>query len=72
MPTQRWQDAFLGVSAVVGEPLEASLDALHGDPTFHEPELVRALQSTSRDVRARAIASALAAVVAGLDEIELR
>jgi hypothetical protein len=68
--TQPWQRAFLGVSAVLGESLDASLSAL--DRTSSCMELLPALRSPSREVRARAIAGALAPVLAGLEEMRLR
>jgi hypothetical protein len=72
MSAQPWQRAFLGVSAVLGEPLEASLVALGDAGTLPAAELLPPLQSPSREVRALAIARALAAVLPGLDEIRLR
>ena len=72
MPTQSWQEAFLAMSAVLGEPLEATLDALPGDGARHAPELGRALRASSREERARAIARALAEVVIGLEQMRLQ
>ena len=71
MSKQPWQEAFLGVSAILGETLEASLDALGESATIRAGELHRGLQSSSREVRARAIARAVAAVVVGLDDMRL-
>jgi hypothetical protein len=98
MGAQRWPEAFLGVSALLGEPIEASLVALDGalsapvapglqrEPlpsvesrrgahlegwSRQAPELLRALRSPSRDVRAQAIARAVTAVVVALNEMRL-
>jgi hypothetical protein len=104
MISPAWQRAFLGMSAILGEPLDASLGALDltlaidatsarvdgagaraaGVPSPSPPgrrhsndgiryveELLPALRSPSREVRARAIAGALAAVLVGLDELRL-
>jgi hypothetical protein len=74
MITQPWERAFLGVSAILGEPLDASLSALDLTSTSvhrHVAELLPAFRSPSREVRARAIAGALAAVLVGLDELRL-
>jgi hypothetical protein len=72
MPTQPWQEAFLAMSAVLGETLEASLGALPGDPALHAPDLQRALRASSREERAHAMARALAEVVVGLEQMRLR
>ena len=67
-----WPVAFLGVSAALGEPLDASFEAL--DPAAKEQvsEFLEALRSPSRDVRTRGIARAVAAVIVGLDEMRVR
>jgi hypothetical protein len=67
-----WPQYFLGVSAALGEPLEESLEALGQVERRQAPELLAALRSSSREVRARGIARAVAAVVVGLDEMRLR
>jgi len=67
----RWQPAFLATSAALGEPYEAALDAIGDAGTLHAAELVRAFRSTSRERRAKAIASALAEVARELDEARL-
>ncbi len=72
MSPQPWQEAFIGVSAVLGEPLEASLVLLGESATLHAPQLVRGLRSASREARAEAIARALAPLVVALDEVRLR
>jgi hypothetical protein len=75
MPGRRiglWPEAFLGVSAVLGERLDQSLLALGQEERRQTAELIAALRSSSREVRARGIASAVAAVVVGLDEMRLR
>jgi hypothetical protein len=71
MSKQPWQEAFLGVSVILGETLEGSHDALGESATIRAGELHRGLRSSSREVRARTIARAVAAVVVGLDDMRL-
>jgi hypothetical protein len=68
-----WQTAFRAISALVGEPVEAIDAALGGGETSGraEADLVRALASTSRDVRARAVARVVAEVVADIERTRL-
>jgi hypothetical protein len=72
MSAQPWQEAFLGVSAVLGEPIEQSVGALDDRGAFRARMLLRGMRSSSRDMRALAIARAVAQVVAQLDEMSLR
>jgi hypothetical protein len=67
-----WQEAFVAVSAVLGEPLEVSLSAL-GDvePTALDA-LVGGLRSSSRSVRAEAMARAATEVARDLERMRLR
>jgi hypothetical protein len=55
---------------VLGEPLDGSLDAI-GWGDEHGSELLVALRSPSRDVRARALARALTPVVVALEATRL-
>jgi hypothetical protein len=66
-----WEAAFFAVSAVLGEPLEASLAAAGEPTTFDATELLRALRSSQRDRRARAIARAVSRVALEIDSMEL-
>ncbi|HXN31420.1 MAG TPA: hypothetical protein VN894_06135 [Polyangiaceae bacterium] len=72
MSAQPWQEAFLAVSLVLGEPLEESLSAIGEGATLRAPLLLRGLRSSSREVRAHAIARAVAPVAVALDEMRLR
>jgi hypothetical protein len=65
--TVDWPSAFLAVSALVGEPLDASIDVLGAAATADSSALASALRSTSREARARAMARVVTAVVAELD-----
>jgi hypothetical protein len=67
-----WPESFLGVSAALGEPLEASLAALEHEAIQQAGQILAALRSPSRELRARGIARAVAAVAVGLDEMRLR
>ena len=70
--TRDWEVAFFAMSAILGEPLEASLAAA-GEPTSPGgQELVRALRSSSRDRRARAIARVASQVAVDVDAVRLR
>lgn len=59
------------MSAILGEPLDVSLGALDDD-TSSRSEIVRLLRSSSREVRARAMARSVAEVVVSLDETRFR
>jgi hypothetical protein len=72
MSPQPWQEAFVGMSALLGEPLDESLGALDDRTKEQIAELVEALRSASRDARARAMARALIVAAAGIDDLELR
>ncbi len=75
---QPWQEVFIGVSALLGEPLEETLAALEratssewGGPDA-SAGLTTALRSPSRLARAEGIALALTAVAVDLDGMRLR
>jgi hypothetical protein len=68
-----WQESFLAMSAVLSEPLDASLAALGSASVRVSPralELLRELRASSREVRARAIARVLSAVVVDLERMQ--
>ena len=67
-----WQEAFVGVSAVLGESLDDSRSALCEEQRVKAAVLLRSLRSPSRQTRARAMAGALARVAAELDSLRLR
>ena len=67
-----WQPAFLGVSALLGEPLEGSLASLGEAIEKETTELAAALRSGSREARARAIAKVVARVAVDIDSLRLR
>ncbi len=71
MSERDWETAFFATSAILGEPVEVSL-ASTGEPTTTEgAELVRALRSTLRERRARAIARVVSQVARELEATEL-
>jgi hypothetical protein len=72
MRTQSWQEAFLGVSAILGEPLDASLAALGYDSVAGAASLLAELRSASRDVRARAMTRAVTTLLVGIDDMRLK
>jgi hypothetical protein len=63
-----WQPAFIAVSALVGEPLDATLLALGGN---EQEKLLQGLRAPSRETRAVAIARVAAEVVMALDRLRL-
>ena len=68
-----WQEAFLAVAVLLGEPVDAAVAAagLAGAAGSSRPDLVQRLRSPSRDVRARALADGLTPVVLVLTEMHL-
>jgi len=64
---ERWEPAFVAVSAIAGEPPEAVASALGDAGMAHAASLVRALGAASRDARARALARAVSDVALALD-----
>jgi hypothetical protein len=72
MSPEAWEEAFVGMSALLGEPLDQCLVALNDRTSLQQAPLVQALRSASREVRARAIAVAVLGAAAGIDELALR
>ena len=71
MSTRDWEAAFFALSALLGEPLEASLAAAGEPAAADAQELVRELRSSQRERRARAIARTVARVALEIDAMEL-
>jgi hypothetical protein len=65
--TDRWEPAFVAIAAIVGEPLEATLEALGDEGAAHAADLLQALRSTSKDARARALARVVSEVAIAVD-----
>jgi hypothetical protein len=63
----RWETAFVALSAIAGEPMEAVARALGEAGSARAADLARALAATSREARARALARAVSDVVLALD-----
>jgi hypothetical protein len=63
----RWETAFVAVSAIAGEPMEAVASALGESRWARTRDLARALASTSKDARVRALARAVSDVVLAID-----
>jgi hypothetical protein len=63
-----WQPAFLAVSTLLGEPADVAASAL-GDAGARE--LAGSLGSTSRQVRAAAVARVVASLLAELERARL-
>ena len=69
-----WEGAFVAVSALLGEPLEAIAGALDDEGRARAGDTLRALASKSRearDGRARAIARAVSEVALAIDALRL-
>jgi hypothetical protein len=68
--TGGWESAFAATSALLGEPRSAIEGAL-GDRVDRAAEVLRALASPSRTVRADAIAANLARVALAIETSRL-
>ena len=66
-----WQQAFLGVSALLGEPLERALSALGPAHATRTEILAGPLRSAERRERAEAIARIVTAVARELEGARL-
>lgn len=67
----RWEIAFVAVSALLDEPLEAIVEALDDTGRAIASETLRALASNTREERARALARALSEVAVAVDALRL-
>ena len=67
--TTQWEASFIAMSAAIGEPLEATTEALGDAAVAHAAELVRGLRSKNRSTRATSIAAVLAVVASELDRM---
>jgi hypothetical protein len=67
-----WQEAFVAMSAVLGEPLDATLAALDGQESTSAAALVACLRSASQSVRAEALARVATEVAKDLERMRLR
>jgi len=70
-PDRPWEPAYLAVSAVLGEPVEAAAACLGGGGAARAAGLLEALRSPSRDARARALAQALSEVALAVESVSL-
>jgi hypothetical protein len=66
----RWETAFVGVSALLGEPLDAVAESL-GHRRARAADVLRSLRSSDRSVRARAMAAAVAEVATEIEMARL-
>lgn len=64
-----WQNAFVAMSAAIGEPLDAALGAL-GEEASAVRALESVLRSSDREKRARALAQHLAPIATELGAME--
>ncbi len=64
---ERWEAAFIAVSAIVSEPPEAVAGALGEAGMARAADLVRALGAASKEARARALARAVSEVALAID-----
>ena len=67
-----WQEAFVALSSVLGEPLDATLASLDGKESKAAAALVASLRSTSRAARAEAIARVATEIAKDLERTWLR
>jgi hypothetical protein len=71
VPGAGWETAFVATSALLGEPLEAIVLAL-GPSAEPARSLIGALQSPSREIRARALARGVAEAIVAVESSRLR
>ena len=69
--TPDWPSAFLATSVILGEPREAAEGALGDAASLLSARLAAGLGSTSREARARALASVVAGVAMELERSRL-
>jgi hypothetical protein len=67
--SDRWEPAFIAVGAVLGESLDATIVAIGDGGAAQAADLLRALRSTSRDVRVRALARVVSEVALAVDAL---
>jgi hypothetical protein len=65
-----WETGFVAVSAAIGEPPDLTLAAL-GDRAEYAVEVLRGLESPSREGRARAVARVLSELALELEAARL-
>jgi hypothetical protein len=70
-PDRPWEPAYLAVSAVLGEPLDAAMASLPGGGGTRAAVLLKGLRSPLREARARALADALSEVALAVDAMSL-
>ena len=63
----RWETAFVALSAIAGEPMDAVASALGESRWARTGDLARALTATSKEARARSLARAVSDVVLAID-----
>lgn len=66
-----WRTAFLATSVLAGEPLDTALAALGDASAVGVSQLVSELRSSSREMRARAIARVMTSVASEVDAARL-
>jgi hypothetical protein len=71
IPAARWETAFVATAALLGEPLEAIALAL-GSSTAPAQSLMTALESPSREMRARALARGVSEAIVAVESLRLR
>jgi hypothetical protein len=69
--SDRWEGAFVAVSVLAGEPLDAIASALGEGGTGHVVDLLRVLGSAPREVRARVLARAASEIAVAIDALGL-
>lgn len=67
-----WEVDFVAVSAALGEPMSAVVEALGPTGVLRAGELVQTLQGRTKAGRAIALATALAEVLTELEGVALR
>jgi hypothetical protein len=69
--TSRWEESYVATSALLGATIEETLSTLDDAGVVHAAQIMRSLRSTSRDVRAKRMAGAIAEIARDLDDSRL-
>jgi hypothetical protein len=69
--TSRWEEAYVATSVLLGVSLEDALSTLDDAGIVRAGQIMRSLRSTSRTVRAKRIAGAVAEIARDLDDARL-
>lgn len=70
-PSAGWETAFVATAAILREPLDAIVHAL-GPSAWGAEALIHVLDSSSREMRAHALARGLSEAIVALESLRLK